>query len=221
MSHETIRKYLKDDLNLKAYKSQVQPLLTAAQKEKRQHFCKEKAKWTADDWKKVIFSDEAPFELFHHPNSQTDRVWARSIEDVAPTQTVKFPLKIMVWGMMSYCALSDLHIIPQGQTVTGKYYVEEILEKADDFAMYGAAILFPGHPYIESDTALSNMMLTQLLIHTSGRHKGTLFNQLNGIIIVHVFIIIIYAVYNIVALCMSFGGLCLTVRSFPLPLQSF
>ena len=32
--------------------------------------------------------------------------------------------------MMSYCALSELHIIPQGQTVTGKYYVEEILEKA-------------------------------------------------------------------------------------------
>ena len=52
------------------------------------------------------------------------------MEDVAPTQTVQFPLKIMVCGMISYCALSDLRIIPRGQTVTSKYYVEKILEKA-------------------------------------------------------------------------------------------
>ena len=35
----------------------------------------------------------------------------------------------MVWGMMSYHALSELHIIPPGQTVTSDHYISDILEK--------------------------------------------------------------------------------------------
>ena len=42
--------------------------------------------------------------------------------------------KIM-WGMMSYRAVSDLHFVPVGQTVTADYYINEILgnliEKSD------------------------------------------------------------------------------------------
>ena len=49
-------------------------------------------------------------------------------EDVTPTESVKHPLKIQVWRMMSYRALGKLHVIPKGQMVTAKYYVEEILE---------------------------------------------------------------------------------------------
>ena len=33
-------------------------------------------------------------------------------------------------GVMSYRGLSDLHIIPQGQTVTSEYYVEVILKQS-------------------------------------------------------------------------------------------
>ena len=36
----------------------------------------------------------------------------------------------MVWGVMSYRALSHLHIIPKGQTVTSEYYVEVILKQS-------------------------------------------------------------------------------------------
>ena len=50
-------------------------------------------------------------------------------------ETVKHPLKIMVWGMMSYHGQLDLHIIPWVQTVTAKYYVEEIHSKTVTFAM--------------------------------------------------------------------------------------
>ena len=35
----------------------------------------------------------------------------------------------MIWGMMSFQALSDLHFIPPKQTVSTTYYVEEILQK--------------------------------------------------------------------------------------------
>ena len=35
----------------------------------------------------------------------------------------------MVWAMMSYQGLSELHFVPRGQTVTADYYVEEVLKK--------------------------------------------------------------------------------------------
>ena len=87
------------------------------------------------DWRRVLFTDESPFELFHPPNRQNNRVWAHRPSEVPPTETVRQPLKIMVWGMMSYRGLSDLHIIPRGQTVTADYYVEGILSKTATSAM--------------------------------------------------------------------------------------
>jgi len=82
-----------------------------------------------------LFTDESPFELFHLPNRQNDRVLAHQSAEAPPTETVKQPLKIMVWGMMSYRGLSDLQVIPRGQTVTADYYVEEILSKMATSAM--------------------------------------------------------------------------------------
>ena len=130
VSHETIRTYLRGNLKLKSYKPQTVPRLTIKQKENRVKFCKERKNWTAEEWKAVIFSDESPFQLFSLPNKQTDRIWASKREDVKPNESLKHPLKIQVWGMMSYRALGKLHVIPKGQMVTGKYYVEEILEKS-------------------------------------------------------------------------------------------
>ena len=49
---------------------------------------------------------------------------------------MKFPGKLQVWGMMSYNGLSNLHIIPSGQTVTTIYYLEEILKKTMMSAMH-------------------------------------------------------------------------------------
>ena len=71
--------------------------------------------------RRVIFSDESPFQLFHSPIVQNDRVWVRNREDVDPSPTVKFPTKIMVWGAMLSCALTKLHIVPEKTTVTAQY----------------------------------------------------------------------------------------------------
>ena len=56
VSHETIRKYLHHDLNLKPFKPQILPQLTSKQKENWVKFCKERKHWTADNWKHIIFS---------------------------------------------------------------------------------------------------------------------------------------------------------------------
>lgn len=104
------------------------PKITDRQVEARLKFCKDRENWGVEDWRRVIFSDEAPFQIFGEPNRQNDRVWALGTEEVPTTVKVKFPLKIMVWGCMSYRALSDLHIVEDKQTVNAAYYVDNILQ---------------------------------------------------------------------------------------------
>ena len=75
----------------------------------------------------MVWSDESPFELFHPPNRHNDRVWAASSSDVPTVPSVKRPAKIHVWGMFSYRALSQLHVVPQKTTINGEYYRNNIL----------------------------------------------------------------------------------------------
>ena len=130
VSHETVRKHMRQSLKVLPFKPQLQPRLTAVQKANRLKFCRERKSWGIDEWRRVLFSDESPFELFHLPNCQNDWIWACDKEEVSPTFTVKHPLKIQVWGLMSFRALSELHVLPEKQMVTGAYYVDEVLEKS-------------------------------------------------------------------------------------------
>ena len=82
------------------------------------------------DFQQVIWSDEAVFEVDHAPNPQNDRVWAREQASVPPRLVTKHPAKIMVWGGMSAQALTELHVVPQRQSVDAKYYAREILENS-------------------------------------------------------------------------------------------
>ena len=79
--------------------------------------------------KSVLWSDESPFELYATPNRHNDRVWGETTKDVPPILLVKFLQKIHVWGLTSHQALSELHIIPQGQTLNSICYRNEILSK--------------------------------------------------------------------------------------------
>ena len=100
-----------------AYKRTKSPKLTEIQKNKRLKFCTEKKDWTIDHWKQVLWSDESPFEVFHISNRQNDRIWAHDKSKVPNVETVKFSPRVMIWGMMSFQALSDLPLFPPKQTV--------------------------------------------------------------------------------------------------------
>ena len=128
VSKDTVHRYLTKDLKVHPYKRPKTPKLTEFHKKNRLTFCMDKVNWTVDDWKRILWSDESPYELFHPSNAQNDRIWAKDNAQVTPRQTVKFPAKVMVWGMVSYQALSTLHILPQKQTINAKYYIDEILE---------------------------------------------------------------------------------------------
>ena len=129
VSHKTVCEHMRQSLKVLPFKPQLQPQLIAVQKANRVKFCRERKSWSIDKWRRVLFSDESLFELFHLPNRQNDRIWADDKEEVPPTFTVKHPLKIQVWRLMSFRALSELHVLPKKQMVTGAYNVDEILEK--------------------------------------------------------------------------------------------
>ena len=87
------------------------PKLTEKQRKHRLSFAKEHKNWTKKDWQRVLWSDESPFELFHSPNRQNDRVWAADGSDVPDFPTVKHPAKVHVWGTRTFRAFSELHVV--------------------------------------------------------------------------------------------------------------
>ena len=59
----TIRRRLQKDLGLPCHRADKQSMLAPAMKEKRLGFCKKYRYWTAEEWRKVMFSDESTFRL--------------------------------------------------------------------------------------------------------------------------------------------------------------
>ena len=129
MCHMTVQNYLVKNLGAKAFKRRKIPKLTEKHVKRRLKFCKDRRKWTPDDWKKVIWSDESPYQLYPEGNSKNDVIWAKSPEGVETIELMKFSPKVMVWGAMTSTCLSELHIVPQKTSIDAVYYQENILEK--------------------------------------------------------------------------------------------
>ena len=126
-SSSTVYRHLTKNLEARAFKRPQIPRITERIKGNRLLFARNHKDWTVEDWRKVLWSDESPFELFSTPNRQNDRVWSKNGKKITPVLKVKFPARVMVWGMMSHRALSELHIIPQKQSVNAAYYRDDIL----------------------------------------------------------------------------------------------
>ena len=45
------------------------------------------------------------------------------------SKSVKQSAKVMVWGGMTGGGLTNLHVLPTGQTFTSEYYINQILAK--------------------------------------------------------------------------------------------
>ena len=64
ISHMTVSRRLSKEFNLKSYKPAKKPRLTVAMKAKRLQFANNHQHWTAEQWGKVLFSDESTFQQF-------------------------------------------------------------------------------------------------------------------------------------------------------------
>ena len=64
VSQSTICKLMKKK-HLNSYLATKKPLLSIKDRLKRRKWCKKRAAWTVEQWRKVIFSDESNFELIN------------------------------------------------------------------------------------------------------------------------------------------------------------
>ena len=74
-------------------------------------WCKDHVNWTEEDWRKVLFSDESPFQL---RDNGKKRVWKLCEEEFHCshyTGTVKHDVKINVWGCFSYDGVGTLYLV--------------------------------------------------------------------------------------------------------------
>jgi len=126
----TVHRYLAHDLGCKSFKRRKIPKLSEKNISDRKKFAKMVKKFKRDDWHKVIFTDESPFKLNWSPNSQIDRVWAKSPNDVPPVKKQKYSEGLQVWGGMTATGLTDLVILPQNLRLNAENYQTIILEKA-------------------------------------------------------------------------------------------
>uniref|UniRef100_A0A096MAT5 Transposase Tc1-like domain-containing protein n=1 Tax=Poecilia formosa TaxID=48698 RepID=A0A096MAT5_POEFO len=90
--------------------------------------CKRYREWTAEDWGKVIFSDESSFRLFGTSGKQLVRrrrgeCYLRSC--LMPT--VKHPETIHVWGCFSAKGVGSLTVLPKNTAMNKNVLREQLL----------------------------------------------------------------------------------------------
>jgi hypothetical protein len=99
------------------------PFISPKHAADRLKFARTYAHWSADDWEKVIWTDESSFEL--GKNSRTIRVWRTADEKyhqdcLAPTFK-SGRTSVMVWGGVTGTTKSPLVMIPSGERTAADY----------------------------------------------------------------------------------------------------
>ena len=126
-STRTIRRRLLNEFGLASRHPAKKPLLTNKQRLKRLQFCKRHRNWTADDWARVLFSDESSICQFGAPPTLVRRPKGERYKAKYTVRTVKHSPKVMVWGCFSRHGRGSLYFIDQGRTVNAFEY-KKILE---------------------------------------------------------------------------------------------
>jgi len=75
----------------------------------------------------ILFTDETWIELHGQGHSQNRRYRTEERIDVPPILRPKHSLKIMVAGGFCAGGVTQLHVVPQGQTINANYYQTKIL----------------------------------------------------------------------------------------------
>lgn len=126
ISARTVRNRL-FNAGLKAKTPRKKPYLSIMQRKRRVKWAKLHHRWTAEQWKQVIFSDESKISIFGSDGIRYVR--RRPGEENLPACTVptmKHPVSVMLWGCMSSTGVGRLKIL-EGH-VTAKKYIDEVLQ---------------------------------------------------------------------------------------------
>jgi hypothetical protein len=98
------------------------PLLTEKMKKKRMAFCKAYQHWTAEDWSKVMYSDESTFRCIRSFSTKVRRPSGSNRYDSQYTvKTVKHPDSVMIWGRFSGAVgRGGLFFLPNNTTMNAE-----------------------------------------------------------------------------------------------------
>ena len=129
ISHMTDSRRLSEEFNLKSYKPAKKLRLTAAMKTKRLQFANNHQHWTAEQWRKVLFSDESTFQQFVVRKRHVRRPTGKCFDERYTMPTVKHPPSHMVWGAMSRNGVAALSFLPPGTTINKPKYVQMLPKK--------------------------------------------------------------------------------------------
>lgn len=129
VSKTTIKKRLRDDFNLRAYRPAEKPLLSKKNIADRLEFCKRYSGWTSDQWHKVLFSDETMVRQFASYVQHVRRPLGERNSPRYTSPVVKHSPSVMIWGCISANGRGGLWIMPEKQTVTANVYLQVLKEK--------------------------------------------------------------------------------------------
>lgn len=127
--HTTVYRYMKS-IEMVPFHVIRKPLKTEQNKEDRLWFCEFLADWGEDDFLHVACSDEFFVYLIRKPNSQNDRVWATSLNEINDHEryrlTVAHPSCIGLF--VCFTAKKMMWVIKEnGDSWTGEYFRNKIL----------------------------------------------------------------------------------------------
>lgn len=127
ISVDTCKRVLKK-MGYGFYTAKEKPLLTQKQKNNRLKFAKEHRNWTADQWRRIIWSDESKFDVtVGDERSKVIREKGEAFHNDCLKRKVKFPASLMIWGCMSAQGVGRLQFIDG--TVNAEKY-KSILEES-------------------------------------------------------------------------------------------
>jgi hypothetical protein len=123
-SRRTISRVLQTTLRMPARRPAKKPRLTAQQRQTRLEFCERYEGWTADDWERVLFSDESMIQQFRCFHQYVRRPAGQRFNIRYTKTTVKHCDSVMIWGAFGARGVGDLFFIPSGVVMDSGLYTE-------------------------------------------------------------------------------------------------
>jgi transposase len=121
------------------------PFLTARHIAKRLEFARKYKDWTVEQWRKVLWTDEASFE--RGKSSRQAHAWRKKDEankmECCAATFKSGRISVMVWGGIMHGKKTKLAVFEQGVKKTADYYrdlvyegpLSELMETEDDFIL--------------------------------------------------------------------------------------
>lgn len=127
ISIDTVKRRLREN-DLMGRVACKKPTLTSKHKTNRKNWCNERADWSVQDWKKIIFSDETKIELVPRCREYVRRSKnSNKFNSKFVTSTKKFTPSIMVWGAIRGDGKRVIYKCDQN---VDQYYYQALLDKA-------------------------------------------------------------------------------------------